>query len=188
MAVCDIDSLAVKSKRYSSLSRQGGFSAHFRVHISLSTVFRISLCLEKFSDDLATQMLWQIVAAFRSSTAAQLRSCAVIPASSIAEAAYAGSVIDTSDLTSKLTTGIKEKHPYRLEEMILEEVERTRAIHQLNDSCSLTALVVSKSHGLRQTQRFLSQGIHAAQSDRLFSSLRKRDVLQKARLSGNGSK
>ncbi len=50
----------------------------------------------------------------------------IIPASSIAEAAYAGCVIDTSDLASKLTTGIKEKHPYRLEEMILEEIERTQ--------------------------------------------------------------
>ncbi len=71
----------------------------------------------------------------------------IIPASSIAEAAYAGSVIDTSDLASKFTTGIKEKHPYRLEEVILEEVERTRAIHRLNDSCSLTGLLVRKSHG-----------------------------------------
>ncbi len=66
--------------------------------------------------------------------------------------------------------------------MILEEVERTQDIHRLSDSCSLTGLLVRKSHGLRQTQRFLSQGIHAAQSDRLFSSLQKRDVLQKAHL------
>ncbi len=105
----------------------------------------------------------------------------IIPASSIAEAAYAGSVIDTSDLASKLTTGIKEKHPYGLDEMILEEVERTQDIHRLSDSCSLTGLLVRESHGLRQTQRILSQGIHAAISDRLFSSLKK------ARRSAEGS-
>ncbi len=76
-----------------------------------------------------------------------IRHCGlgIIPASSIAEAAYAGSVIDTSDLPSKLTTGIKEKHPYRLEEMILEDIERTQDIHRLSDSYSLTGLLVRKS-------------------------------------------
>ncbi len=66
----------------------------------------------------------------------------MIPASSIAEAAYARSVIDTSDLASQLTTVIKEKHPYRPEEIIREEVERTQDIHQLSDTYSLTSLLV----------------------------------------------
>ncbi len=119
---------------------------------------------------------------FQASLPILLGGLGIIPASSIAEAAYAGSVIDTSDLANKLRTGIKEKHPYRLEEIVLEEVERTQDIHRLSDIYSLTGLLVRKIHGLRRTQRFLSQGIHAVQSDRLFSSLKKRDVLQKAHL------
>ncbi len=94
-------------------------------------------------------------------------------ASAIADAAYTGSIIDTSDLAAELTRCIHTSHPYRAEDKCKDSIERIRDTHGLHEAYGITGLSIRHSQGLKQTQRFLSTAIHQASFGTLFSSLKK---------------
>ncbi len=55
------------------------------------------------------------------------------PATRVADAAYVGSVADTSNLSCVLTEGIQDKHPYLAEKIIQDPVSRIQDTRSLED-------------------------------------------------------
>ncbi len=62
-----------------------------------------------------------------------------MPAAAIADAAYVGSVTDTSNLANILTISIRERHPYLPEELTRSALQRIIDTHHLGDTFSGTA-------------------------------------------------
>ncbi len=106
----------------------------------------------------------------------------IIAASVTSDAAYIGSIIDTSDLARQLTSAIEAEHPYDDEALTRHAIERIQDTYSLGSAFNFTGLHIRHSQGLRQSQRFLSLAIQTALSERLFVSLGKRNVLHKAHL------
>ncbi len=100
----------------------------------------------------------------------------MVPTSAIADAAYSGLIIDTSDLTAELTRSIRTTYPYRAEDKCKDSMDRIRDTH------GITGLSIRHSQGLKQTQRFLSRATRQASFVSLFSSLKKRNTVHKAHL------
>ncbi len=59
-----------------------------------------------------------------------------MPAAAIADAAYVGSVTDTSNLANIPTISIRERHPYLPEELTRSALQRIIDTHHLGDTCN----------------------------------------------------
>ncbi len=66
----------------------------------------------------------------------------MIPASRIADAAYIGSVTDTSELSGVLTEAMQDKHPYLPKKTIQDAISRIQDTLGLDDTYSSMGLNV----------------------------------------------
>ncbi len=84
----------------------------------------------------------------------------MVPASAIADVAYTGSIIDTSDLAAELTRSIHTSHPYRAEDKCRDSIERIRDTHGLDEAYGITGSVSdtprdSNKHNVSYQQRYI---------------------------------